>query len=200
MPAPSSVRALVRATPTIVRLQNRALISVSGSQAAEFLNGLLSTAVTTQPYRSFFSSFLHAQVSSVRAHLLLILKSLLNQGRVICDVFVHAMLDDMSRPAYLIEYDATAPADVPALLPMIKRHVLRSKVRVRDASEEYDVWAAWGNDVITGNPRQWTRTQGGTIEPLWDSWPWGSGIGALIDRRADGMGLRRLVRKGDRRE
>jgi hypothetical protein len=66
MPAPASVRALVRAIPTIVRLQNRALISVSGSQAAEFLNGLLSSAVTNQPYRSFYSSFLHAQVSLVR--------------------------------------------------------------------------------------------------------------------------------------
>jgi folate-binding Fe-S cluster repair protein YgfZ len=62
---PAAVRALVRATPTIVRLQNRALISVSGSQAAEFLNGLLSTAVTTQQHASSYSSFLHAQVSSV---------------------------------------------------------------------------------------------------------------------------------------
>lgn len=110
------------------------------------------------------------------------------------------MRDDKSQPAYLIEYDATAPADAPALFPMLKRHVLRSKVRVRDASDEYDAWAAWGNDVITGNPRRLTRTQGGTIEPLWDSWPWGSDSEALIDRRADGMGLRRLVRKGNRRE
>ena len=59
MPTPAAVRALMRTTPTIVRLQNRSLISVSGSQAAEFLNGLLSTAVTTG---SFYSSFLHAQV------------------------------------------------------------------------------------------------------------------------------------------
>ena len=65
MPTPPSVRALVRATPTLVRLQNRALISVSGSQADEFLNGLLSTAVYKQPHNSFYSSFLHAQVSSV---------------------------------------------------------------------------------------------------------------------------------------
>lgn len=65
MRIPASVQALVRATPTIVRLQNRALISVSGSQAAEFLNGLISTAVTTEPHRSFYSSFLNAQVSSV---------------------------------------------------------------------------------------------------------------------------------------
>ena len=62
MPTPAAIRALVRTTPTIVRLQNRGLISVSGSQAAEFLNGLLSTAVTAG---SFYSSFLHAQVGSI---------------------------------------------------------------------------------------------------------------------------------------
>jgi transferase CAF17, mitochondrial len=64
MPTPASVRTLMRTTPTVVRLRNRASISVSGSQAAEFLNGLLSTAVTTQLHGSFYSSFLHAQVSS----------------------------------------------------------------------------------------------------------------------------------------
>lgn len=62
MPTPAALRALMRSTPTIVRLQNRGVISVSGSQAAEFLNGLLSTAVTTQTLGSFYSSFLHAQV------------------------------------------------------------------------------------------------------------------------------------------
>jgi hypothetical protein len=110
------------------------------------------------------------------------------------------MRDDKSQPAYLIEHDTTAHADAPALLSLLKRHVLRSKVRVRDASDQYDVWAAWNNNVTTRNPRQWKGAQGGAIEPVWDSWPWGSEGEALIDQRADGMGLRRLVRKGDRRE
>jgi len=112
-------------------------------------------------------------------------------------VFVHATRDDKSQLAYLIEYDATPHTDAPALFPMLKRHVLRSKVRVRDASDEYDVWASWGNDLVSGSPRRWTRTQGGAIEPLWD-WPSRPDSGPLIDQRADGMGLRRLVRKGDR--
>ncbi|KAI9510448.1 Aminomethyltransferase folate-binding domain-containing protein [Russula earlei] len=180
MPTPASVLALVRAIPTTVRLHNRALVSVSGSQAAEFLNGLISTAVTTPPHRSFYSSFLHAQ------------------GRVIYDVFVHATRDSQSQPAYLIEYDATATADAPALFPLLKRHVLRSKVRVTDVSDEFDVWAAWDNDVATSDPKRWTRKQGGIIEPAWDAWPWGSEGEALMDRRADGMGVRRVVRKGDR--
>jgi hypothetical protein len=91
-------------------------------------------------------------------------------------------------------------ADTTALLPVLKRHVLRSKVRIRDASDEYDVWAAWGHNVTTGSPRRWTRTQGGAIEPGWDLSPWGSEGEALIDRRADGMGSRTVMRKGDRRE
>lgn len=114
-------------------------------------------------------------------------------------MFVHATRDDKSQLAYLIEYDATPHVDAPGLLPMLKRHVLRSKVRVRDASDEYDIWAAWGNDPVTGSLRRWTRTQGGAIEPLWD-WPRKPDSGPLIDLRADGMGLRRLVRTGDRRE
>jgi transferase CAF17, mitochondrial len=84
---------------------------------------------------------------------------------------------------------------------MLKRHVLRSKVRIRDASDEYDVWAAWGSDAKADKSRQrWTRTQTGAIEPAWDSLPWGLEGEALIDRRANGMGSRRLARKGDRRE
>lgn len=116
-------------------------------------------------------------------------------------MFIHATRDVKSQPAYLIEYDATTPpADVPALLPMLKRHVLRSKVRLRDASDEYNVWAAWGDDSEVSNPRRWMRAQSGTIEPAWDSSPWGLEGEALIDRRAEGMGSRRLVRTGDRRE
>ena len=29
---------------------------------------------------------------------------------------------------------------------MLQRHVLRSKVKLRDVTEEYDVWAAWGSE------------------------------------------------------
>ena len=115
-------------------------------------------------------------------------------------MFVHATRDAKLQPAYLIDYDATALADAPALLPMLKRHVLRSKVRLRDVSDEYDVWAAWGYNDKVSNSRRWMRAQSGAIEPVWDSFPWGPEGEALVDRRAEGMGSRRLVRTGDRRE
>lgn len=115
-------------------------------------------------------------------------------------MFVHATRDAKSQSAYLIEYDATAVADAPALLPMLKRHVLRSKVRLRDASDEYNVWAAWGHHGKVSNSRQWARAPSGAIEPVWDSSPWGSEGEPLVDQRAEGMGSRILVRNGDRRE
>lgn len=61
---PASVRSLIRRTPTIARISNRAVISVSGSQASEFLNGLLTTSVTNPPHGPFYSAFLQAQVRS----------------------------------------------------------------------------------------------------------------------------------------
>lgn len=48
-------------------------------------------------------------------------------------------------PTYLIEYDPT-PSEAPTLMSLLKRYVLRSKVRIQDVSEEWDVWAAWGSD------------------------------------------------------
>ena len=91
------------------------------------------------------------------------------------------------------------------MLTVLKRYVLRSKVKLRDVSEEYDVWAAWGSekDRSWETDRKWDFARSGVIEPVWDKnreWPWGSTQGVLRDRRAVGLGHRLLVRKGDRRK
>ena len=90
---------------------------------------------------------------------------------------------------------------------MLKRYILRSKVKVRDVTEEYDVWAAWGSDAEKSweTERQWNGARSGVVEPVWNNGegshcPWGRESGVLHDRRAVGMGRRLLVRKGDRRE
>jgi folate-binding Fe-S cluster repair protein YgfZ len=85
---------------------------------------------------------------------------------------------------------------------MLKRYVLRSKVKIRDASEEYDVWAAWGseNDKLWDTKREWRWARSGAVEPVWDTtneWPWGLQDWTINDRRAVGMGLRLLIKKGD---
>lgn len=89
---------------------------------------------------------------------------------------------------------------------MLKRYVLRSKVKMRDVSEEYDVWAAWGSEQEQAwdqAPRQWKWGRSGAVEPSWDheiEWPWGTEDEVLKDRRAVGMGKRMLLKKGDQRE
>lgn len=78
-------------------------------------------------------------------------------------------------------------------------------MKIRDVSDEYDIWAAWGstNEQRWETPRKWARALSGAVEPLWTDevdWPWGTMDHTLHDRRAVGMGQRMLVRKGDHRE
>ncbi|KAJ7638754.1 Aminomethyltransferase folate-binding domain-containing protein [Roridomyces roridus] len=172
---PPSFRPLIQKIPTVARVPHRSVLSLTGSQASEFLNGILSTLVHSPP-RPFYSAFLHAQ------------------GRVLYDIFVYTRT---GQPGYLIDYDSR-PSEATPLLDLIKRYVLRARVKVRDASEEYDVWGAWGD--ASGEPeRQWKWAESsGIAEPVWTEWPWGTQHESISDRRAPGMGRRLLVRKGDR--
>ncbi|KAI0650067.1 Aminomethyltransferase folate-binding domain-containing protein [Trametes meyenii] len=184
MPLPPALRALVRNTPTVAPVPHRAVILITGSQAAEFLNGLTAASVPGHPKSHFYSAFLHPQ------------------GRVLHDIFIYAHTTPTGRPGYLVEYDAR-PSEAPPILPMLKRYVLRSKVKLQDVTEEYDVWQAWGSEDETSwdTARQWDFARSGVIEPLWDKdgeWPWGSAPETLRDRRVVGMGHRLLVRKGER--
>ncbi|CAA7259698.1 unnamed protein product [Cyclocybe aegerita] len=163
---------LVRKTPSIAPLANRGLLSITGSQSTDFLNGLLGSSVQ-EPVRNQFST-----------------------GRVMYDVFLYATTN-----GYLLEYDM-APSEAVSLSSYLKRHVLRSKVKIRSATEEYDVWAAWGStkDHEWETKRHWHWERSGAVEPVWNgspSWPWGTGEGIILDRRAVGMGRRLLVRKGE---
>lgn len=121
------------------------------------------------------------------------------------DVFVYTTYDPKHQSAYILEYDSRAASvGAPDLLAYLKRHVLRSKVRARDVTQEHDIWAAWHGEGTPhqDRPLKWDLARSGVIEPIWDqaSWPWGSENELIRDRRAPGMGLRRLVRKDDRRE
>ncbi|KAG1892542.1 hypothetical protein F4604DRAFT_1875856 [Suillus subluteus] len=170
MPIPPSLRTLLRTIPTIGPVSNRAVLSVSGSQASEFLNGLLACSVQG---KQIYGAFLHAQ------------------GRVLYDAFLYnSPTPSLSStgPTYLIEYDPT-PSEAPTLMSLLKRYVLRSKVRIRDVSEEWDCLGRMG----------WNWARSGAVEPVWrtSEWPWGTENGTILDRRAPGMGKRMLVRKGE---
>jgi folate-binding Fe-S cluster repair protein YgfZ len=58
---PPALQSLLRTTPTIAPIPNRALLSITGSQATQWLNGLLSSTVPDPPRGHFYSAFLHAQ-------------------------------------------------------------------------------------------------------------------------------------------
>lgn len=89
-------------------------------------------------------------------------------------------------------------------MDILKRYVLRSKVRVRDVTSEWSVWAAWGNPSIDAGPeRCWHWAASQTVESNWKTTrsPWATERPLRVhDRRVDGMGLRELVRQGDKRE
>ncbi|KAF9006445.1 hypothetical protein BDQ17DRAFT_1351761 [Cyathus striatus] len=111
------------------------------------------------------------------------------QGKVLYDVFLYTTKDSAGKPGYLLEYDG-GPSEAPSLMSYLKRHVLRSKVRIRDLSEEYDAWAAWGSpaDHSWETPRKWTRTGSGVVEPVWEAnaeYPWGIEDHIIRDRPSD---------------
>ncbi|KAJ8502439.1 hypothetical protein ONZ45_g11753 [Pleurotus djamor] len=175
----SPLRCAFRLPPTIVPLANKSFISITGSQAAQFLNGLLTTSVADPP-QPFFSAFLNPQ------------------GRVINDVFAYTTVDEATgRAGYIVEHDKSTD-----LLSMLKRHVLRSKVKIRDVSDKYDSWAIFGSQDENKHDisRQWHFANSLCVEPVWPSaeWPWGTEQHVILDQRAPGMGKRRLLRKGDR--
>ncbi|KAH9938449.1 uncharacterized protein B0H18DRAFT_967242 [Fomitopsis serialis] len=110
--------------------------------AAEFLNGILASSVPAHPQSHFYSAFLHAQ------------------GRVLYDTFVYSQPTASGKQGYLIEYDAR-PSEAPPLLPTLKKYVLRSKVKIRNVSEEYDGEKAWETQ------RRWLHASSGAIEPVY---------------------------------
>ncbi|KAG6812316.1 hypothetical protein H0H92_003400 [Tricholoma furcatifolium] len=179
-----ALRALVRNIPTVAPVPNRAVLSLSGSQASEFLNGILASQVTEPIRGPLYSAFLHAQA----------------RGRILYDVFLYTSTDSTTgKRSYLLDYDPR-PSEAPPLMSMLKRYVLRSKVKIRDVSEQYDVWAAWGNSTIQEPSKHWAWARSEVVEPKWDQpeWPWGTRDETILDRRAPGMGKRFLVRKGER--
>ncbi|ELU41751.1 aminomethyl transferase [Rhizoctonia solani AG-1 IA] len=129
------------------QLSNRGVLSVSGTDSKAFLNGIVASAIKDHP---FYTVFLSAQ------------------GRVLYDVFIYPYSSD-GRPGYLIDYDNRSSEATP-ILSLLKRHVLRSKVRVRDVSDEWKVWSVWNNasqESSFPTTREWRAGRSGAMEPLY---------------------------------
>ena len=185
-----------RLGPRIARLPHRLVLEVSGPDARKFLNG--QSCKNIEALGGGYSGFLNASVSLTNRHFIT------SQGRILhtCIIF------QRSPTSYLISHESPDdhPTPLQTLLPPYK---LRSKVRIKDVSEEWDTWAAWGSEIESGGlmpTRLWRPGSGGANESQW-SWP--EGIRSLglseaeigcWDLRA-GLGMRQLlIPKGQNRE
>ncbi|TID18822.1 Guanine nucleotide-binding protein subunit alpha [Venturia nashicola] len=114
------------------RLTNRTVISLTGSDASKFLQGLTTNNVDPSRDTGWFSAFLNAQ------------------GRVLMDSMIYPIKDTSGgERGYLIEVDKSISED---LLKHLRRHKLRSKIELRDAGEEWAVWASWTQSASTATP------------------------------------------------
>ena len=142
------------------------------------------------------------------------------QGRVLYDAFIYPISAPADvKQAYLIDYpnyiasDSTE-SEVPPLTKHLKRYVLRSKLKIRDVTEEYDTWSVLGSPSSPGwNPeKSWKFGSGGAAEITWNM-RGGEGLERLAAQEGEtgswdlrggwgesSMGKRFLVRKGDKRK
>lgn len=141
--------------------------------------------------------------------LLHLLRLLIPQGRVLHPAFVIPI--DPKTNRYLVSHvpgpDHPAPLD-----KYLKPFRLRSKVRIRDVTAEWDVYAAWGGAGADTNApaATWRYGNAGAAERLW-TWsgePAPLGLGekeqGCWDLRAGwgaaGLGRHVIVPKGEKRE
>jgi folate-binding protein YgfZ len=164
------------------RLTNRALLSLHGSDAVPFLQGLISANLQPQRPSGFYTAFLNAQ------------------GRVLHDVFIypfsryHILLQDLGTinkdkqwdpkdEGFFIECDAH---EIKTLEKHLKKHKLRSKVQIRALDRgEWDIWSVWKKDEIW---TQYHELSGTGAEASTEENPF-----VCVDARAPGMGRRILV-------
>lgn len=115
----------------LAALSSRQLLSVTGPDAAKFLQGIITANVVSSKGEprtdAFYTGFLNAT------------------GRVLHDVFIYPVRGDPAQEGdgFLIEVDA---AQINALSKYIKRYKLRAKVAFRAIDPgEISVWHAWND-------------------------------------------------------
>ncbi|KAJ3068905.1 ccr4 associated factor [Podochytrium sp. JEL0797] len=159
----------------------RGVLSVSGSDAAKFLQGLTTNNMLRIEHggAGLFAGFLTAP------------------GRVIADAFVHPRNASGNSSAketqFLVDVDPRAAA---SLVAHLRKYALRAKVAIEDVSQEFQVHQAWGphaalwdqyvGDVGKGLPAGTVLTKDRWIQ-----------VGCK-DPRNPSLGVRYLVPKGEK--
>ncbi|OMJ17169.1 putative transferase CAF17, mitochondrial [Smittium culicis] len=168
------------------KLDKRGLIQVSGEDAELLLQGLTTNQM----------SLISCGGSGIQTAFLL------SNGRVLADAFVYPVNkpSSFSHTHYLIEIDDRIKDQVLRLLTM---HKLRSKVLIKDVSNDYTIYSIWGNSIYTkilGKPDT-TMSQNlpkGTLV-----YKFNEIMGAdiwLKDNRCPSMGLRVILNSSQKRK
>ncbi|HYM32517.1 MAG TPA: hypothetical protein VEU47_14525 [Candidatus Cybelea sp.] len=108
----------------LTALEDRGTIAVRGADARDFLQGLISNDVAkTGPNRAIYAALLTPQ------------------GKFLHDFFVVALGD-----ALLLDCEGPRAGD---LLRRLRMYKLRAKIDLADASTEYRIGVAWGDDALS---------------------------------------------------
>ncbi|CAK9779781.1 Aminomethyltransferase folate-binding domain-containing protein [Cutaneotrichosporon oleaginosum] len=123
----------------------RSVLEITGPDAKKFLNGQMCKNVDA--LGGGYSGFLNAS------------------GRVLHTVFCIP-----SKPnTYLISHES-GPGHIAPLATLLPPFRLRSKIKIRDVTDEWDVWSAWGGEAPAPAPTStWRFGSGGAAERIW-SW------------------------------
>jgi folate-binding protein YgfZ len=171
----------------LAQLSSRKLISVSGPDAAKYLQGVVTANLfpgaagppnNPPPLRTdagFYAAFLTAQ------------------GRVVHDVFIYRDVRDTSHPpghSWLLEVDA---AEADRLQKHIRRYKLRAKFDVRLLDDgEGQVWQAW-DDNLSSSSSSSSSSSLSQLSNLGNDSSSSSNIITLPDTRAPNLGYRLLT-------
>ncbi|ORX34961.1 putative transferase CAF17, mitochondrial [Kockovaella imperatae] len=173
--------------PRIAHLKRRRVVEIAGPDAKKFIKGLFCNEV--DDVGGGYSGFLNAS------------------GRVVHTTFI--IPAKSSTPTYLITHNPASSDTIPPLAQVLAPFKLRSKVRIKDVTDRYDVYQAWGGPLSGDSSREpvrsWKFGSGGAAEASWN-WPHGLPVMGLDDAESGcwdlragfhgGMGRHIVVPKG----
>lgn len=144
------VRKLGSPEPCISKVASRSVFELRGPDTLKFLQGnttnnmlSLESINSNEPNHhgmdGLYAGFLNPQVRF----------ACLYQGRMMADAWIH-WLPSVQDPAVLVEVDQAIAQD---LFKFISRFKLRSKVKIQDVSDQWNVYHAWGDGVEHSLPR-----------------------------------------------
>ncbi|ORZ01889.1 hypothetical protein BCR42DRAFT_429821 [Absidia repens] len=185
----SARRALSTSTPTVAlkeldslhqghkfaKVPHRHLLEMDGPDSAKFLQGLITNhmPLISAGGDGFYTAFLTPQ------------------GRTLYDAFVYPVNagENFPHQKYILDFSAIEGR---SLLKHLKLYLLRSKIKIRDVTNDYSLYHLWGSSpppppIKSATPD--VPTPAGTLIKKTSRW---SDIGC-VDPRVPGFGYRAVI-------